>query len=144
MHNTDIQCLMGFHYRCKICSFQNPCLFPCCKSCFYFLTFPARTRPLPRSHNRRAIARLVVGSRASNCSPHSLSPNSETCRASTTHCTHIKVSKPSDKMKKESLLHSLAMAAGDSMAVYSGRLTELQSCLIDQSYTYLGHIQSWN
>lgn len=91
---------MGFHYRCKICSSQTLFFFSCCKSCF-FLTFPVSTRPLPRSHSRRAIGRPVAGNYASNCSPPSPLPNSQTCWVSTTHCPHSEVSEPSDQIKKE-------------------------------------------
>lgn len=79
----------------------------------FFLTFLVRTRPLPCSHSQRAIGRPWVGNYASNCSLL-LSPNAHKCRASTTHCIHSKVSKPSDAKKtKQYLLHSLAMIPGE-------------------------------
>lgn len=89
-----------------------------CKSCF-FLTSLVRTRPLPCSHSRRVIGRPVAGNYASNCPPPSLLPNSQTWWASTTHCTHSKVSEPSDKIKKEHRLHSLAVAPGNCCRLLS-------------------------
>lgn len=106
--------------------------FSCCSRSF-FLTFSVRTRPPPHSPSLRAIGKIVVGNYASNCSPPCLLPNSQTWSASTTHCTHSKVSKLSDKIKKNiGFVVSLLLQIQQLFTVDCLLSSSIYSCLIYQ------------